>query len=101
VAIALNIGQILAIQYYTKYLKLVGFEDITKIYLEFKGDTSYFVSLCKEAKASKMKVQGVINLLKIANNSLASVQHRSEVLQSVCLPLYSTNIDNYPTYSLR
>jgi cell division septum initiation protein DivIVA len=81
VAIALNIGQILAIQYYTEYLKLVGFEDITKIYLEFKGDTSYFVSLCKEAKASKMKVQDVINLLKIANNSLPSVQHRYEELQ--------------------
>jgi hypothetical protein len=67
VAIALNIGQTPAIEYYAEYLRLIGIEDITKIYLEFKGDVSYFVSLCKEAKAAKMNVPQVINLLKIAN----------------------------------
>jgi uncharacterized protein YoxC len=81
VAIALNIGQTPAIEYYAEYLKLIGIDDVTKIYLEFKGDISYFVSLCKEAKAAKMKTQHVINLLKIANNYLPSVQNRHEMLQ--------------------
>jgi hypothetical protein len=81
VAIALNIGQIAAIQYYAEYLRLIGLDEITKVYLEFKDDISYFVSLCKEAKAAKMGVSQVINLLKIANNYLPSVQHRYEQLQ--------------------
>jgi hypothetical protein len=54
VAITLNIGQIPAIEYYAEYLRLVGLDDITKIYLKFKDDIWYFVNLCKEAKAAKM-----------------------------------------------
>jgi hypothetical protein len=65
VAIALNIGQIPAIQCYTEYSKLIGFEDITKIYLEFKDDVSYF-EVCNAAKAAKMGVSQVINLLTVA-----------------------------------
>ncbi len=81
VAIDLNIGQAQVTQYYSDYLKLIGLEDITKLYIEFKGDVSYFVSLCKEAKAAKMGIPQVINLLKIANSHLLSVQHRYEQLQ--------------------
>jgi len=62
-------------------LKLAGLEDITKIYLEFKGNVSYFVSLCKAAKAAKMGVSQVVNLLGIANNYLPSVQRRHNELQ--------------------
>ncbi|MFL6393368.1 MAG: hypothetical protein ACJ708_01750, partial [Nitrososphaeraceae archaeon] len=81
VAIDLNIGQAQVTQYYSDYLKLIGLEDITKLYIEFKGDVSYFVSLCKAAKAAKIGIPQVINLLKIANNYLPSVQHRHEMLQ--------------------
>jgi hypothetical protein len=66
---------------YGEYLKLVGLDNITKIYLEFQGNTPYFVNLCKEAKATKMGVSQVINLLRIANNYLPSVEHRYEELQ--------------------
>jgi hypothetical protein len=45
VAIDLNIGQAQTTQYYADYLKLIGLDDITKLYIEFKGDVSYFVSL--------------------------------------------------------
>jgi hypothetical protein len=68
VTIDLNLGQAQATAYYGEYLKLVGLDEITKVYLEFKGDISYFVNLCKEAKAAKMGVSQVINLLSIANN---------------------------------
>jgi hypothetical protein len=81
VAIDLNIAQAQVTQYYADYLNLVGLEDITKLYIEFKGDVSYFVSLCKAAKAAKMGVSQIINLLRIANNNLLSVQHRYEQLQ--------------------
>src|SRR5215475_10438439 len=83
VAIELNIGQAQTAQYYSEYLKLVGLEDITKLYnIEFKGDVSYFVSLCKAAKAARMGIPQVINLLRIANNYLPSVQHRYNQIQN-------------------
>jgi len=77
----LNLGQAQATAYYEGYLKLIGLDDITKIYREFKGDVSYFVNLCKAAKAAKMGVPQVINLLKTANNYLPSVQRRYNQLQ--------------------
>jgi chromosome segregation ATPase len=76
------LGQSQATAYYGEYLKLVGLGDITKIYLELQGDTPYFVKLCKEAKTAKMGVPQVINLLRIANNYLPSVQIRCEELQN-------------------
>ena len=81
VTIDLNLGQAQATTYYEEYLKLVGLDDITKIYVEFKGDVSYFVSLCKAAKAAKMGVSQVVNLLRIANNYLPLAEPRYEVLQ--------------------
>jgi hypothetical protein len=81
VTIDLNLGQAQATAYYEEYLKLVGLGDITKIYLEFKGDVSYFVNLCKAARAAKMGIPQVVNLLRIANNHLPSVQCRHNELQ--------------------
>jgi hypothetical protein len=63
-------------------LSLVQLDDITNIYLEFKGDTQYFIQLCKAAKAAKMGVSQVVNLLRIANNYLPSVQRRYNQLQN-------------------
>jgi hypothetical protein len=74
VTIDLNLGQAQATGYYEEYLKLVGLG-------QFKGDVSYFVNLCKAAKAAKLGILQVINLLRIANNYLPSVQHRHEMLQ--------------------
>lgn len=81
VAIDLNIGQAQASHYHWEYLKLIGLEDITKIYLEFKGDVSYFVSLCKAVKEAKMGIPQVVNLLRVANNHLPLVEHRYQELQ--------------------
>ncbi len=81
VTIDLNLGQAQATAYYGEYLKLVGLDNITKIYMEFQGDTSNFVELCKEAKGAKMGVSQVVNLLGIVNNYLPSVEHRYGELQ--------------------
>jgi hypothetical protein len=82
VSVILNIGATEVTHYYTQYLSLVQLDDITKIYLEFKGDTQYFIQLCKAAKAAKMGVSQVVNLLRIANNYLPSVQRRYNQLQN-------------------
>src|ERR671933_145021 len=68
ICIILNIGQAQATHYYWEYLKLSGLDDITRIYLEFKGDVSYFVNLCKAAKSANIGIPEVIMLLNIANN---------------------------------
>lgn len=81
VTIDLNLGQVQATAYYGEYLKLVGLDDITRIYGELQTDTPYFVKLCIEAKAAKMGVSQVVNLLCIANNYLPSIQRRYEQLQ--------------------
>jgi hypothetical protein len=46
VSVILNIGATEVTHYYTQYLSLVQLDDVTKLYIEFKGDVSYFVSLC-------------------------------------------------------
>ncbi len=81
VTIDLNLGQAQATAYYGEYLKIVGLDDITKIYQELGVATWDFIKLCKEAKAAKMGAMQVINVLKIANSSLPSVQHRYEKLK--------------------
>ena len=90
VAIDLNLGKAQATAYYGEYLKIVGLDDITKIYREFQGDTSYFVKLCKETKAAKMGIPQVVNLPRIANNYLPSFRHRCEQLQEHNNQLEST-----------
>src|SRR5918911_847840 len=81
VSVILNIGATEVTHYYTQYLSLVQLDDITKLYIEFRGDVSYFVNLCKAAKAAKMGIPQVIDLLRIANNQLPSVQRRYNELQ--------------------
>src|SRR5918996_3564383 len=82
VAIILNLGQAQVTAYYADYLKLVQLDDITKIYQELGSGVWDFVKLCKEAKAAKMGISQVVNLLKIANNQLPSVEYRYEQLQT-------------------
>ena len=82
VTIDLNLNQAQATEYYREYLKLVGLDNITKIYQELQGAVWYFVKLCKEAKAAKIGVLQVINLLRIANNQLPSVEYRCKKLQN-------------------
>ena len=81
VTIDLNIGERQATQHYTEYLRLVQLDSVTQLYLELKEDIWNFVSLCKQAKEAKMGIPQVVNVLKIANNYLPSVEHRYEALQ--------------------
>ncbi|MFL6385400.1 MAG: hypothetical protein ACJ712_10590 [Nitrososphaeraceae archaeon] len=100
IAIKLNLGQAQATQYYWEYLKLSGLDDITKLYLGFKGDISYFVNMCKAAKSANIGVQEVIKLLNIANNDLPEAEHRYERLLRVINAMESNkaNLDRELQY---
>jgi hypothetical protein len=81
-------------------LSLVQLDDITKIYLEFKGDISYFVNLCKAAKYANIDIPEVIKLLNIANNDLPGAEHRYERLIGVINAMASNkaNLDRELQY---
>src|ERR1051325_4605804 len=90
VAIILNVREAQATAYYWEYLRLVQLDDLTKIYQELGSGVWDFVELCKEAKAARMGVSQVINLLRIANSYLPSVQRRYNQLQNENKSLEST-----------
>jgi hypothetical protein len=100
VAIKLNLGQAQVAQYYMEYLKLRELDDITKLYLEFKDDISYFVNLCNVTKTAKMNVPQVINLLKIANNDIQSIERKCQDLKREEASLNSRNLDAARTFHL-
>jgi hypothetical protein len=80
VAIALNIRQPEAVQFYKEYFNLSQLHDLYRIYEEIKDDLYRFLEFYSLTKAARMGPSQVINLLKIANNDLASVQRRFEQL---------------------
>ncbi len=98
VAIKLNLGQAQVAQYYMEYLRLRELDDITKLYLEFKDDISYFVNLCKAAKAAKMDVLQVVNLLKIANNDIQSIERKCQDLKLEETSLNTKNLETARTF---
>ena len=98
VAIKLNLGQAQVAQYYLEYLKLREFDEITRLYLEFKDDISYFVNLCKAAKTAKMNVLQVVNLLEIANNDIPSIDRKCQDLKREEASLNARNLDAARTF---
>jgi len=98
VAIKLNLGQAQVAQYYIEYLKLRELDDITNLYLEFKDDISYFVNLCNAAKEAKMNVPQVVNLLKMANNDISSIEQKCQDLKREEASLNSRNLDAARTF---
>jgi hypothetical protein len=98
VAIKLNLGQAQVAQYYMEYLKLSELDDITKLYLEFKDDISYFVNLCNATKATKMNVPQVVKLLKTANNDIQSIERKYQDLKLEEAFLNSKNLNAARTF---
>jgi hypothetical protein len=78
VAVALNIREPEATQYYREYWKLRQLHSLNWVYEQVKDNIGYFVSLYIAAKVARMDVQHVIRLLEIANNHLPSVEYTYE-----------------------
>jgi hypothetical protein len=78
VAIALNIREPEATQYYKEYWNLRQLHNLNWVYEQVKDNIGYFVSLYIAAKVARMDVQHIIRLLEIANNHLPSVEYTYE-----------------------
>jgi hypothetical protein len=80
VAIDLQIKSNEAIEYQKEYWELNQLDSLSQLYEEVKGNIWPLVNLYRLSKSSGMNTGQIINLLKIANNDLASVQHKFEQL---------------------
>jgi len=78
--------------------RLRELDDITNLYLEFKDDISYFVNLCNAAKEAKMNVSQVVNLLKLANNDIQSIDRKCQDLKLEESSLNARNLDAARTF---
>ena len=75
-AIALNIREPEATQYYEEYWKLKQLHRLNWAYEQVKDDISYFVKLNISAQVARMDLEQVVSLLKIANNDLPLVEYK-------------------------
>ena len=81
VSIELNLRESEATKFCREYWKLKQLYNLNMVYEEIKDDIEPFLKLYKLAKAKRMDVQQVINLLKIANNNLPEIEWRYERLK--------------------
>jgi chromosome segregation ATPase len=75
VAVALNTRESEVTRFYKEYLKLNQIHDLNMIYEELKGDIIPFLKLYRSAKAADMRVEHVVNLLKVAKNNNDNVNN--------------------------
>jgi chromosome segregation ATPase len=61
------------------------------VYEEIKDDIEYFLKLYKLAKAKRMGVQQVLDVLAIANNDLPAIEERLKRLRNDASMLQSQN----------
>jgi predicted transcriptional regulator len=83
VAVALNLREKEANDFYREYWNLSGMYYINQIHEEIqKAGFLSIVELYRQMKAEGLKVEHVIRLLKIANNDIPSIEYRYQELQS-------------------
>jgi hypothetical protein len=75
VAIALNLREPEARQFYLEYWNLQHLYSLYRIYQEIKFNIEYFVNLYKSAVAAGFNIRQVIRLQNIANNDLPAVEN--------------------------
>jgi hypothetical protein len=87
VTIDLQIKADEAIGYQKEYWELNQLDSLSQLYKEEKGNILPLVNLHRLLMANKMNLGQVINLLKIANNDLALMQHKFEQLSKDVISL--------------
>jgi hypothetical protein len=76
VAVALNLGEVEVTRYYKEYLKLKQLHGLYSAYEELEGEIEPFLKLYELSKVEDMGTKQVINLLKIANNDIPTLENR-------------------------
>jgi hypothetical protein len=87
VTIDLQIKADEAIEYQKEYWKLRQFDSLSQLYEELKDNIWPLVNLYRLSRANGMDNHHIINLLKIANNDLPSVQQKFEQLSKDVISL--------------
>src|ERR687890_2131512 len=82
VCIELNLRESEATKFCREYWKLKQLHKLNMVYEETKDDVGYFVKLYKLAKAKRMGVQQVVDILAIANNELPSIEEQLKMLRN-------------------
>jgi hypothetical protein len=80
VAIELNLRESEVNGLCREYWNLVQLDNLNKIYKEIGHDIWFLVELYRLAKAGGFRVGHVVRLLRIANNDLASLESRHQIL---------------------
>jgi hypothetical protein len=106
VAVALNTRESEVTRLYKEYLKLNQMHDLSIVYQELRGDVTPFLKLYRSAKAARMSIEHVVNLLRIANNNnnndktnnnLSAVEHRYQKLKQEVNSLESRKLNSNRT----
>jgi hypothetical protein len=101
VAIALNLKESEATNFYKEYWKLKRLNNLNMVYEELRGDIEYFLKLHKLSKAKGMGVKQVVNLLTIANNDLPAFEKRFKRLRNdISMLQFQKRIDERSLYQL-
>jgi hypothetical protein len=82
VAIALNLIESEATNFYKEYWKLKQLHNLNMVYEELRGDIEPFLKLYRLSKAKGMGLKQVVNLLAIANEDLPSIEERLKTLRN-------------------
>jgi hypothetical protein len=89
VSIALNLRESEATKYCREYWKLKQLHNLNIDYEEVKDDISLFLKLYRLAKAKRMGIQQVVNVLAITNNDLPAIEERFKSLRNDVSMLHS------------
>jgi chromosome segregation ATPase len=92
VAITLNLSEAETTKFYQEYWNLKQMHELRVAYEEIGADIVHFLELYRLSKDAHMSTRQIINLLRIANNDLRSVEQRYKKLQS--------NVDNLESREL-
>lgn len=76
VAITLNLRQKEVSEYYKEFWDLNGLHNLNQIHQETKGDIWFLIQLYRSIKSAGLSIPHVINLLKITNNNIPSIEGR-------------------------
>ena len=98
VAIALDIRQPQATEFFTEYWKLQQLDQLYQIFQEIKNNMYFFIQLYRQAKASGMNVQDIIRVLRIAKNDLRSIEYRFQELKLQADSLVNSNLSAANTF---
>jgi len=93
VAITLNLSEDETTKFYQEYWNLKQMHELRIVYEEIGADIVHFLELYRLSKDAHMNPRQIINLLRIANNDLQSVERRYQKLQRNVNDLESKELD--------